>query len=52
MKIMNTILSSGFIQEKYKPQNADYGFEMTEKDDLFSPFLSSVPWKKGGGGQA
>ncbi|EKD89971.1 MAG: hypothetical protein ACD_32C00109G0013 [uncultured bacterium] len=41
-----------FIQEKYKPQNADYGFEMTEKDDLFSPFLSSVPWKKGGGGQA
>lgn len=40
-----------FIQEKYITKNSDYDFEMPEKEDLFYPFLSSVPWKKGGSGK-
>lgn len=39
-----------FIQKKYIPKSSDVSFEMPEKEDLFYPFLSSVPWKKGGGG--
>lgn len=39
-----------FIQGKYAPKNPDSSFDMPEKDDLFYPFLSSVPWKKGGSG--
>lgn len=40
-----------FIQKKYVPKNPDFAFEMPEKEDLFYPFLSSVPWKKGRGGK-
>ncbi|MBI2196406.1 coenzyme F420-0:L-glutamate ligase [Candidatus Daviesbacteria bacterium] len=40
-----------FIQEKYNPKNPDSSFEISEKEDLFYPFLSSVPWKKGAGGK-
>ncbi len=36
-----------FIEEKYNPKDPDSGFEIPEKEDLFYPFLSSVPWKKG-----
>lgn len=39
-----------FIQKKYTPKNPDFRFEMPEKEDLYYPFLSSVPWKKGGSG--
>lgn len=39
-----------FVEEETKPKRefSDYGVEM--KDDLYNPFFSSVPWKKGGGG--
>lgn len=40
-----------FIQKKYNPKNIDLRFEMPEKEDLYYPFLSSVPWKKGGSGK-
>lgn len=40
-----------FIQKKYSPKNADFSFEIPEKEDLFYPFLSSVKWKKGGSGK-
>ncbi len=40
-----------FIQGKYRPKNPDSSFEIPEKEDLFYPFLSSVPWKKGGSGK-
>ncbi len=40
-----------FIREKYIPKDADSGFEIPEKEDLFYPFLSSVPWQKGGSGK-
>lgn len=40
-----------FIQTKYQPKTPDYSFDIPEKEDLFYPFLSSVPWKKGGGGK-
>lgn len=40
-----------FIQKKYNPKSNDYTFEMPEKEDLYYPFLSSVPWKKGGSGK-
>lgn len=39
-----------FIQKKYSPKNSDFSFEMPEKEDLYHPFLSSVKWQKGGGG--
>ncbi|MDO8573670.1 MAG: coenzyme F420-0:L-glutamate ligase [Candidatus Daviesbacteria bacterium] len=40
-----------FIQKEYIPKNADFSFEIPEKEDLFYPFLSSVKWKKGGSGK-
>ncbi|MCR4306147.1 MAG: coenzyme F420-0:L-glutamate ligase [Candidatus Daviesbacteria bacterium] len=40
-----------FINEEYKPKSPDDSFEIPEKDDLFYPFLSSVPWQKGGSGK-
>lgn len=39
-----------FIEKKYIPKNPDFSFEIPEKEDLFYPFLSSVPWKKGKSG--
>src|SRR3989344_5787792 len=36
-----------FIDREFKPKNSDSSFEIPEKEDLFYPFLSSVPWKKG-----
>jgi len=40
-----------FIDKKYNPKTADDSFEIPEKEDLFYPFLSSVPWQKGGSGK-
>lgn len=37
-----------FIDKEFKAQTSDDSFEIPEKEDLFYPFLSSVPWKKGG----
>jgi len=39
-----------FVEKRYNPKNPDLKFEIQEKEDLYYPFLSSVPWKKGGGG--
>lgn len=41
-----------FISGKYHPKNPDASFEIPEKEDLYYPFLSSVPWKKGEGGKS
>ena len=40
-----------FIDKEFEPKTSDDSFEIPEKEDLFYPFLSSVPWKKGGGGK-
>ena len=39
-----------FINKDFKPKSKDDSFEIPEKEDMFYPFLSSVKWKKGGGG--
>lgn len=51
LAIISDIPYIEFIQKKYKPKNPDFTFEIPEKEDLFYPFLSSVPWKKGRGGK-
>lgn len=50
LAIISDIPSVEFIAGKYKPKTPDSSFEIQEKEDLFYPFLSSVPWKKGGSG--
>lgn len=40
-----------FIDKDFRPKSADDAFEIPEKEDMFYPFLSSVKWKKGGGGK-
>lgn len=40
-----------FINKDFKPETSDDSFEISEEEDMFYPFLSSVPWKKGGGGK-
>lgn len=40
-----------FINKDFKPETSDDSFEIPETEDMFYPFLSSVPWKKGGGGK-
>lgn len=40
-----------FIDKEFKSKTADDSFEIPEKEDLFYPFLSAVPWKKGGSGK-
>lgn len=49
--IITEIPNIEFIQKRYQPKKTDYSFEIPEKEDLFYPFLSSVAWKKGGGGK-
>lgn len=51
LTIISDIPYVEFIQKKYSPKSEDFSFEIPEKEDLFHPFLSSVPWKKGGGGK-
>lgn len=41
-----------FILGEYNPRKSDSSFEIPEKEDLYYPFLSSVPWKKGGSGKS
>lgn len=38
-----------FIETDFKPESLDDSFEISEEEDMFYPFLSSVSWKKGGG---
>lgn len=40
-----------FIDKEYNPKTSEDSFEIPEKEDLFYPFISSVKWKKGGGGK-
>ncbi len=40
-----------FTDKEYNPRTPDDSFEIPEKEDLFYPFLSSVPWKKGSSGK-
>lgn len=39
-----------FTDRPYRPRRAHSSFEIKTKEDLYYPLLSSVPWKKGGGG--
>lgn len=40
-----------FIDKEYKADTSEDSFEIPQKEDMFYPFLSSVKWKKGGGGK-
>lgn len=40
-----------FTKKDFKPETLDDSFEISEKEDMFYPFLSSVKWKKGGSGK-
>jgi putative folate metabolism gamma-glutamate ligase len=40
-----------FINHPFKTKNKNSTLEIEEKTDLYYPLLSSVPWKKGGGGK-
>ena len=48
--IISEIPDIEFIQEEFKPKTSDDLFEISQKLDMFYPFLSSVNWKKGGRG--
>lgn len=39
-----------FTARPYRSRRPHSTFEIKTKEDLYYPFLSSVPWKKGGGG--
>ena len=51
LAIITDISYVEFIEGKYNPKTPDSSFEIPEKEDLFYPFLSAVPWKKGGSGK-
>lgn len=48
--ILENIPGLKFLQEEFKPETKDDDFEIPEKEDMFYPFLSSVKWRKGRGG--
>lgn len=39
-----------FSEKSYRPKDPNSRFEIPLKEDLYRPFLESVPWKKGKGG--
>ena len=39
-----------FTSRPYRPRKPHSSFEIKSKEDLYYPLLSSVAWKKGGGG--
>lgn len=49
--IIEDIPGIEFIQEEYRTEISDDSFEISQKEDMFYPFLSSVKWKKGGSGK-
>ncbi len=51
LAVISDIPHIEFIDKEFKPKTPDSSFEIPEKEDLFYPFLSSVPWKKGGSGK-
>lgn len=51
LAIVSDIPYIEFIDKEFKPKSPDDSFEIPEEEDLFYPFLSSVPWKKGGSGK-
>ncbi|MBI2596817.1 coenzyme F420-0:L-glutamate ligase [Candidatus Daviesbacteria bacterium] len=48
--IIKDIPDLEFIQREFNPKSLNDSFEIAEKEDMFYPFLSSVAWKKGEGG--
>ena len=51
LAIITDISQIEFIDKEFKPVSIDDSFEITEKEDMFYPFLSSVKWIKGGSGK-
>lgn len=51
MAIITEVPYIEFIDKDFKPKSKDDSFEISEEEDMFYPFLSSVKWKKGGGGK-
>lgn len=49
--IISDISQIEFIDKEFKPKSLDDSFEISEKEDMFYPFLSSVSWRKGGSGK-
>lgn len=49
--ILEDIPDLKFIQEEFKPKTEYDSLEIPEKEDMFYPFLSSVPWKRGSSGR-
>lgn len=48
--VISQIPDIEFISFEYKAKTIDDTFEISEKEDMFYPFLSKADWKKGGGG--
>ncbi|MEK7541420.1 MAG: coenzyme F420-0:L-glutamate ligase [Patescibacteria group bacterium] len=40
-----------FTDTPYAPEKPSSSFEIEEKEDLYYPLFSSVPWQQGGGGE-
>lgn len=51
LAIIADISQIEFIDQEFKPASIDDSFEISEKEDMFYPFLSSVKWIKGGSGK-
>lgn len=49
--IITQIPNINFLTKEYKAKSADDNYEIPLKEDMFSPFLTSVKWKKGGSGR-
>ncbi len=48
--ILEDVPGLEFLQKEFNPETKDDNLEIPEEEDMFYPFLSSVKWKKGGGG--
>ena len=48
--IISEVAQLEFIQDEYNPKSENDSYEIPQKEDMFYPFLSSVMWKRGGGG--
>lgn len=50
LAIIRDIPAIRFSSRPYRSRRPHSSFEIKTKEDLYYPLLSSVPWKKGGGG--
>ena len=50
LAVITDIPSVEFTDKPYIPDKPFSSFEIEEKEDLYYPLLSSVPWEKGGAG--